>query len=381
MKPNTVFRSILIVAALLLLTALPLGAHAQDNSTGGANFVFVNYIGQELNLDLDDVQYTIPGTNTAPEGGKLMLTLAPGQHKYAANVAGVTGSAGEFTLQPGRVVAKAARFEETAPVVKDGILIEKPKTYVYVFDFDPNAPATTPTPAIDTWQPSPAAPGSSSLVWINYLGDELTVDLNGQLYKVPPAGSNIPGRLQLNVDPGQYTYTASVPNGSINGQIDAVAGQVTGLNVSADPPKPQKLDVGDTYQLLPPVTLRLSQEDLTAQATSMETQAAPAPGAPAAVPTAAATPEPVAATPQPAAPGLLVKNYAGDTLTFTINNQTFTIANNTEQTLDLPPGEYTFTASTPSVATSGAVQLIANQSATLSIALDVPGGVLNVYHE
>lgn len=370
MKTNKKFNRILIVVAFLLLAVMPLAAHAQT----GENFVFVNYIGQELYLDLDDVQYIVPGTNTAPEGGRLALTLAAGEHKYAANVPGVAGSAGEFTLQPGQVVARAARFEETAPVVKDGILLEKPRTYVFVFDFDPNAPVVTPTPVVDTWQPTPPVAGKSSLVWINYTGDELTIDLNGQLYTAAPTGNQIPGRLQVEVDPGQYTFTASVPRGSLNGQLTAVAGQVTGLSISAELPEPQKLKVGEKYDLLPPVTLRLFQQDLTASAAASVTTPASVPAAttPAAPPALSATPASVE--------GLLVKNYAGDTLTFTINNQVFAISNNAEQTLNLPPGEYTFTASTPAVATSGVVNLPAS-GAVLSIALDVPAGVLNVYHE
>ena len=43
---------------------------------GEANFIFINYIGQALNLDLDDVSYVIPGTATVPEGGKLTLGRA-----------------------------------------------------------------------------------------------------------------------------------------------------------------------------------------------------------------------------------------------------------------------------------------------------------------
>src|SRR4030095_10391903 len=92
----------LALFSLLSLAVLgwPTAGYAQQEGTG-ENFIFVNYIGQELFFDLDDVTHTIPGTNTMPEGGRLALHLNPGQHKYAANVPGVRGSAGEFTIPAG----------------------------------------------------------------------------------------------------------------------------------------------------------------------------------------------------------------------------------------------------------------------------------------
>jgi hypothetical protein len=365
---------IVVFLAVLLAMALPGVTLAQEPVTGSPNFVFVNFIGQQMNLDLDDTSYLIPGIDTAPDGGRLELTLPAGEHKYAANIAGRTGAAGEFTLVPGGAVAKAARFEMTPPRVEQGILIEEPKEYVYVFDFDPTATPAEPSPVIDAWQPAPAAPGQGSLVWVNYQGDELTIDMSGQLYKVAPQANNIPGRLQLDVTPGQHDYTASVPHGSYNGQIVVEAGQVIGLSVSADLPEAPKYDVGQSFDTTPPVVLHVFPENLTAQAVAPA--ATPVEAVPPVTVEAAAPVEPAAAI-TPA--GLLVRNFTGDTLIFTINNTAYPITANSEQRLDVPPGDYTYTASLPYIATTGEVTLGQEAGIALSVATNVAHDVLNVY--
>jgi len=380
-------KSILLASIILAAVALAVGvsattSHAQEGTTGDANFVFVNYIGREMTFDLDDTTYTIPGTDTMPQGGRLELQIPPGEHKYAANVPGIgTGSAGEFTLMPGQVVAKAARLEQTGPSVdNNGILLAKPDEYVFVFDFDPFAVPVEAAPVEDTWQPSVATAGQTSLVWINHLGDELTVDLNGQLYKVPPSANNIPGRLQVEADPGQYTYTASVPNGSVNGELTAVAGNVVGLTVYADPLPERDYEIGEEYEFVRSLDVHLVEEDLTTQAAQAAAQpAAQEEAAPATLPTTGGPLNSAPVDVPVTTDGLLIKNYAGDTLIFTINNQTYTIPNNAEQTLTLPPGHYTYTASIPFVATTGQVNLQAGQSIELSIAINVAHDVLSVY--
>jgi hypothetical protein len=112
----------ILVSIGLVSWATPTESQAQQE-IGGENFIFINFIGREMSFDLDDVTYFIPGTDTMPEGGKLVLQLPAGQHKYATHIPGIEGSAGEFTIAPGQVVAKAARIEQTSPAVKDGILV------------------------------------------------------------------------------------------------------------------------------------------------------------------------------------------------------------------------------------------------------------------
>ncbi len=379
-KPILNILIMFLVVIGVSLAAAP--ALAQEPVGGsGENFIFVNYIGRELNLDLDDVTYTIPGPDTMPDGGRLALTLSAGKHKYAANVAAVQGAAGEFTVEPGAVVGRAARFEKTSPVVDiNGILLEAPRDYVSVFEFDPLTAPQTPVQVLDTWLPAAPALGQSGVVWANYTRDELTVDLNGEIYKVAPPAGKIPGRLQIDPPPGDYSYTVSVPHGSINGLFKANAGQVTGFSITADLPPEPEYDVGEKYKPHAPVTLHLFAEDLSARAATV--QPATLNAAPAILPATGGLPVPAApqiSTPPVTGEELLIKNYAGDTLLFTINSQAHPIFDNAEHRLNLPPGEYTYTASTPFAAVTGTVNVKIDQGVELSIATNVGHDVLNVY--
>lgn len=372
---NLLFGLGLLLIVAVLLGGFPTVTLAQQGDASHPNFVFVNYIGQDMVFDLDDVTYTIPGTAIAPEGGRLELQLAPGEHKYAANIPGVdTGHAGTFVITPGGYVGKAARLEKTNALLdRDGNVLEKPKDYVYVFDFDPFAAPAPQAPAVDTWQPVAVGPDQGSIAWTNYNGDELTIDLNGTIYKVPPAAHNIPGRLQIDLAPGFYRYTASVPYGSLNGEINVIAGQIAGLNISAKPQPEPEYDIGEPSPLPLPVELQLTQEDLTAKAAPQNEVA------PAELPASGGVLAPVDAPTTSTLKGLLIKNYAGDTLTFTINDQTYSLANNTSTTLPLPPGRYNYTASLPFVATTGTVDVSAGHGVEISIAINVSHDVLSVY--
>ena len=381
LKKNFLISLSIMIMMVLMIAAFPGATQAEQGDSGDFNFIFINYLGQEIVFDLDDVTHIIPGVATAPEGGKLALQLAPGEHKYAANAPGVpTGSAGEFTIEPGRVVAKAARIEQTGPALdNNGNVLEEPEDFIFVFDFDPFAAPVEETPVVDTWQPVAAQPGSGSLVWTNYYGnDELTIDLAGQLYKVPPAAKNIPGRLQIDVPPGFYRYTVSVPYGSLNGEITLVAGQVAGLNITADPLPEPEFEIGEPSPLPLPVTLRLFEEDFTGRATAPTSLSQPEP-APATLPVSGGERPETIVAPETVADGLLIKNYAGEAMVLTINHQTYTIPENAEQIISLPSGHYDFTASLPFVATTGTVDLVEGQRLELSIAINIEHDRLSVY--
>ncbi len=369
----------LFITTMLLFGARSTSIYAQQEATG-ENFIFINYIGQEIILDLDDVTYTVPGTDMFPEGGRFAMTLPAGEHKFATNVpGGPPGFAGEFTINSGDVVAKAARIDQTGPIVDNkGILVEPPRDFVFVFDFDPFAVPVEDVPVVDTWQPSVATPAKGSLVWINHIGDELAVDLSGTLYKVPAKVDDIPGRVQIDVAPGNYRYTASVPYGSLNSEVTVEAGRVTALNLSADPQPEPEYDVGEEFELLPPVTMNLFAADVTGQAEAAVEPIMPD-SAPQTLPNTGGEISPVAVEVPVVMDGLHIKNYAGDTLLFTINNKTFTIPNNTEQTLTLAPGQYTYTASIPLVATTGSVDLGVGRGVELSVAINVNHDVLSVF--
>ena len=196
-----------------------------------------------------------------------------------------------------------------------------------------------------------------------------------------PATDNIPGRLQTEVDPGQFFFTASVPRGSINGQIDAAVGQIIGLNITAELPPAPDYDIGDDF-VVPPVKLKLYQEDLTnAAVQAIQSITTPSDG-PQTLPTTGELPGTVDAS-APLAPddrpSLLVKNYAGDTLIFTINEQTVNVFENGEVLLDLSAGDYSYTASVPFAAANGIVELSTGQDAELSVVTNVEHNFLQTW--
>jgi hypothetical protein len=124
--------------------------------------------------------------------------------------------------------------------------------------------------------------------------------------------------------------------------------------------------------------MKVAQEDLTGRVTAA---AAPQTGQPMQPGVAPVTlPAPAGEVASPAAPeGVTVKNYAGETLIFTINNQAYTIPNNDQLLIPLPAGSYNYTASRPMVAINGTVALQPGQSVELSVAINVAGDVLSVY--
>ena len=362
-----------LLIAIILTITFPGAGYAQEGT--GGNFILVNYIGQSINLDLDDMTYTVPGTDTNPDGGRFEMQLGPGEHKYAVNAPNVGGSAGEFTIEPGSTVAKGVRIEKGQPVLdRNGVVLEKPKDEVLVFDIDLTVGPVADTAPVDAWQPVAPTAGQASIVWINYNGvDELTVDLAGQLYKVPPYTNGIPGRLQIDLPAGSYTYTASVPFGSISGEIDLQVGQVSGVNVIPEIREAPKYKVGEKVDY-PPVKLNIYQEDLTDQVSAAEPAAVP-PALPPTGDEAAPSETPTAAQVE----GVTVKNFTGDTLIFTINEQAYPIPTHSEQVIELPAGSYNYTASLPFVATTGTVDLTQTPGVALSVAINIAGDVLSVY--
>jgi hypothetical protein len=158
--------------------------------------------------------------------------------------------------------------------------------------------AASQTAAINEWHPARPAAGMGSLVLTNYFGKggQLTVDLErGHLvsvredqkntdefivdwqnhYTVSEETNGIPSRMQINLAPGTYRYTASVPDvGTVNRTIDVAAGQVIGLGFYGGSPtevvhnhsqshgdNTKHTDVSYDFK-----ELLVAQEDMTAQA-------------------------------------------------------------------------------------------------------------------
>jgi hypothetical protein len=299
------------------------------------------------------------------------LGLAPGRHKYSGHVPGSEGANGEVELVVGQTQVLGARLERSKPVVSPaGVVLEEPRDMLLFFEasLTPSAPAPEPQPA--PLQPLPV--GQGALVFVNYIGEALVVDIDGDLYTVPATG-----RLQVNLPPGEVNYSASAGFSGINGIAQVAAGGYTGLGFSREfPPEEPDYEVGKPVPTPVPLAISVFAVSL------VDEPVGEAPSASAPVPAA-----PVATDDRPTSPPggqeeLSVVNYVGETLTFTIDNQTYPVAGDGGVlTIDLAPGEYTFTASTPHAGANGSLLVSAGAAARVSVALDMGSGEMRVYVE
>ena len=66
----------------------------------------------------------------------------------------------------------------------------------------------------------------------NEIAEELTFTINNQEYKIPPGGIDNP--VPIDLDPGKYTYTISIPGGAVNGEVDLGQNQSWAVGVRGD---------------------------------------------------------------------------------------------------------------------------------------------------
>jgi hypothetical protein len=88
------------------------------------------------------------------------------------------------------------------------------------------------------------------LVFVNYVGEALAVNINNILYTVPADG-----RLQINLPAGDVNYTASVGPSFYNATITVQAGVYSGLGVTRDIPVTPEYDVGKLKPTAVPLKL------------------------------------------------------------------------------------------------------------------------------
>jgi hypothetical protein len=84
----------------------------------------------------------------------------------------------------------------------------------------------------DDWQPSRPPPNMGSVVFVNHIGSGggLTIDLAGTVHKVSDKVNDTPGRLQINLPPGNYAFSANALGTGTTRSVDLMAGQVIGVN-------------------------------------------------------------------------------------------------------------------------------------------------------
>jgi hypothetical protein len=117
-----------------------------------------------------------------------------------------------------------------------------------------------------------AAPNMGSVVMINYFGSgrSLYVTIDGVRYEIPAQTGDSANHSQIQLAPGTYAFTGSVPDvGDVTRSVDVTAGSVTGLNFYGGSPT-TLLESGDDGGNRPGSTiafedLLFAQSDLTGQ--------------------------------------------------------------------------------------------------------------------
>ena len=355
---------LLSVVWLALVGVTAISAQATPPA-GGSTLLVINYVGDVLVFTLDGTVYNVPGTNVTPGGGQMSFPLSAGRHLYSGLVPGQTGANGEIDLAPGQTYVLGARLEtEPALISPAGIVLRKPFDKVVFFPASLTPAAPTPTPAPPVLQPLPA--GKGALVFVNYVGEELTVNINNTVYKGPADG-----QLQINLAPGEVRYTASVGASSYNGTASIQAGVYTGLSVTRDIPVTPELDLGKLKPTAEPLKLHINPVSLSGEpvATATPTPSAPAGGSAA----------PGASAPSGGA-NLTVVNWIGQPAIFTIGNKEYDLAaNGGSVAIAIAPGDYTFSASTPKGSTNGSLKIASGASVQVSLAANPAGNQINVY--
>ena len=357
--------SMAIRIGVLILSLCWFGGVSVQAQATPATLVFINFVGSPLHLTIAQQVYQVPGSDTMPEGGRLTLSLPPGRYEYSGLIPGKAGSNGSVEVAAGQTVVLGARLDKSAAVISaTGIILAEPKDRLVFFAATLTAPPSAPPPEIQRPARRPLEPGQSGLVIVNYIGEGLTLDLAGTLYTIPAQG----GR-QINLPPGPISYSASAGNAGLNGQAILRAGGYTGLGFSRElSPEEPDYRVGQLEPTPVPQKMRVFRLSLDAQpqreAASIQPEASPTP------------------PPESGQPGLLVRNYIGEPLTFTIAGDTYTVAGSGgQQLIELETGRYSFTAAIPKVAENGSLDFIPGTQLRLSTALDASKETMLLYLE
>ncbi len=96
----------------------------------------------------------------------------------------------------------------------------------------PKPVSSTPTPKPVKTNPFAPQAGQSRLYVFNEFNQELTFTINSKEHKIPTAGIDHPTPIDL--APGRYTFTVSIPGGSANGEVTMAADQSWSVGVRGD---------------------------------------------------------------------------------------------------------------------------------------------------
>ncbi|OQY43544.1 MAG: hypothetical protein B6242_14440 [Anaerolineaceae bacterium 4572_78] len=71
--------------------------------------------------------------------------------------------------------------------------------------------------------------GKSRLFVFNEFKEELTFTIDDLEHKIP-----VNGQIPIDLEPGKYTYTISIPGGAVNGSVEMSADESWGIGVRSD---------------------------------------------------------------------------------------------------------------------------------------------------
>ncbi len=242
--------SSMVWLSLFGVTAISAQGGQATPPAGEATLLVINYVGDQLVFTLDGTTYNVPGSNVTPGGGLMSFPLPAGRHVYSGLVPARVGANGEVDLAVGQTYVLGARLETQPAVIspKTGKVVSKPYDELILFPASLAPAAPTPTPQPAALQPIPA--GQGALVFANYVGEALAVNIDNVLYTVPANG-----RLQINLPPGDVNYTASIGPSFYNATISVQAGVYTSLGVTRDIPATPEYDVGKLKPTAVPLKL------------------------------------------------------------------------------------------------------------------------------
>ncbi|RME77045.1 MAG: hypothetical protein D6784_04530, partial [Chloroflexi bacterium] len=96
-----------------------------------------------------------------------------------------------------------------------------------------SAPPPTPTPAPAPQNSLAPNAGQSRLYVFNEFNQELTFTINNKEYKIPTT-ANPDNPVPIDLPPGKYTFTVSIPGGAANGEVEMGPNQSWAVGVRGD---------------------------------------------------------------------------------------------------------------------------------------------------
>lgn len=212
-----------LLSMLSLVMVVSLMGVTGASAAGGATVAVTNLATSDMTLTLDTTAHMIHAG-----GGQAAISVPAGSHTYKITIAGWPDNTGKVTLADGQTLSLAARMEKTGPVFDaNGKVVDQSTFSLIWVEY-----VTQPTGVRLPVQAIPS--GHGSLVFDNYMGVNLTVDIGGDTVFIVP----VDGRLQISAVSGPYRFTASAAIAGAEATYNGVAlvqtGKYTGLGFAED---------------------------------------------------------------------------------------------------------------------------------------------------